>query len=26
VEAFGLETFSALTEACYVAVLGGAAD
>jgi len=26
VEAFGLETFSALTEAGYVAVLGGAAD
>lgn len=26
VEAFGLETFSALTEASYVAVLGGAAD
>ena len=26
VEAFGLETFRALTEACYVAVLGGAAD
>ncbi|MFI8717405.1 glycosyltransferase [Stenotrophomonas sp. NPDC077464] len=26
VDAFGLETFSALTEASYVAVLGGAAD
>lgn len=26
VAAFGLETFSALTEACYAAVLGGAAD